>query len=101
MKMILILSLKFRTLFVLIQPKLTYNFFFFENVYFIFFLLQNDTFHVRWAYSQKDPSKEPADLSQLPPISRTGSRSLHLYESHHQFNQATADALQWLVQSNR
>ena len=77
---------------------------FFENVlYFLFFLLllQNDTFHVRWAYSQKDPSKEPADLSQLPPISRTGSRSLHLYESHHQFNQATADALQWLVQSNR
>ena len=30
----------------------------------------------------------------------TGSRSIHLYESHHQFNQDTADALQWLVQSN-
>ena len=64
------------------------------------FFFQNDTFHVRWAYSEQDPLKEPADLSQLPPMSRSGSRSLHLFESTHTFNQKTADALQWMVQSN-
>lgn len=55
---------------------------------------------MRWSYSDQDPLKEPADLSQLPPASRSGSRSLHLYESTHKFNQKTADALQWMVQSN-
>ena len=55
---------------------------------------------MRWAYSEQDPLKEPADLSQLPPMSRSGSRSLHLFESTHTFNQKTADALQWMVQSN-
>ena len=55
---------------------------------------------MRWAYSEQDPLKEPADLSQLPPLSRSGSRSLHLFESTHTFNQKTADALQWMVQSN-
>ena len=76
----------------------------FLNVIFLSFPLpsstQNDTFHVRWAYSEQDPLKEPADLSQLPPLSRSGSRSLHLFESTHTFNQKTADALQWMVQSN-
>jgi len=62
--------------------------------------ITNDTFHVRWAYSEQDPLKEPADLSQLPPMSRSGSRSLHLFESTHTFNQKTADALQWMVTSN-
>ena len=33
-------------------------------------------------------------------MSRSGSRSLHLFESTHTFNQKTADALQWMVQSN-
>jgi hypothetical protein len=73
------------------------------NCYLYFFLLlivQNDTFRVHWAYSDQDPNKEPADLSQLPPLSRSGSRSLHLYESTHTFNQKTADSLQWMVQSN-
>ena len=62
--------------------------------------MQNDTFHIRWAYSDQDPLKEPADLSQLPVVSRSGSRSLHLFESTHNFNAKTADALQWMVQSN-
>lgn len=33
-------------------------------------------------------------------VSRSGSRSLHLFESTHNFNAKTADALQWMVQSN-
>ena len=66
----------------------------------IFLILQNDTFHIRWSYSEEDPIREPADLSELPTLSRSGSRSLHLFESTHRFNQKTADALQWKVQSN-
>ena len=45
-----------------------------SNSSFSISLFQNDTFHIRWSYSEEDPSKEPADLSQLPPMSRTGKR---------------------------
>ena len=70
------------------------------------FIFQNDTFRVVWSYSDTDPpefgSESGGDLLEsLPQKLRTGSRSLHLYESVKlQGLRAQKDALKWSVQSN-
>ena len=71
---------------------------------------QNDTFKVVWSHSESDPP-EYGDLGEdnknvdlfekLPPMTRSGSRSLHLYESSSPHKYSTLrDALKWKVQSN-
>ena len=81
--------------------QITYNFFF-----------QNDTFRVVWAYSDTDPPEYGIDagaeeagggdlFASLPPGVRTGSRSLHLYESTKLRGlRAQTDSLKWTVASN-
>ena len=76
------------------------------------FFEQNDTFRLVWAYSRSDPSgwdnsapivDSGTDLMSLfPPIDRTSSRSLHLFESHNPADHLhlTNQALKWIVQSN-
>ena len=74
----------------------------------LFFLHQNDTFRVVWSYSDTDPPEfgiesDDEDLFDSLPAGevRSGSRSLHLYESTKLRGlRAQNDALKWKVQSN-